>query len=128
MRLYLTKKLLHNEGNHQTKQKDCLLNERRYLQMTTWYGISKIYKEHLYIYIEILLSNLKKEWNLAICNNMHGSRGYYAKWNKSETSIIWFHLHVDTKKQKYKQQQIHRYRNVFLKWEKGGGGWAKEGE
>ena len=46
--------------------------------------ISKIYKEYLYIYIRILLSNLKKEWNLAICNNMDGSRGYYAKWNKSE--------------------------------------------
>ena len=25
-----------------------------------------------------------KKWNLAICNNMDGSRGYYAKWNKSE--------------------------------------------
>ena len=27
--------------------------------------------------------NVKKR-NLAICNNMDGSRGYYAKWNKSE--------------------------------------------
>ena len=25
----------------------------------------------------------KKEWNLAICNNMDGPRGYYGKWNKS---------------------------------------------
>ena len=40
---------------------------------------SKTHKEHLYIYIEILLNNLKKEWNLAICNNMDGSKGYYAK-------------------------------------------------
>ena len=24
----------------------------------------------------------KKEWNLAICNNMVGPRGLYAKWNK----------------------------------------------
>ena len=31
----------------------------------------------------ISLSN-KKEWNLAICNNIGGSRGYYAKWNKSD--------------------------------------------
>ena len=26
----------------------------------------------------------KKRWNLAICDNMDGSPGYYAKWNKSE--------------------------------------------
>ena len=26
----------------------------------------------------------KKEWNLAICNNMDEPWGYYAKWNKSE--------------------------------------------
>ena len=25
-----------------------------------------------------------KEWNLAICNNMDGPRGYYAKWNKPD--------------------------------------------
>ena len=29
-------------------------------------------------------SGTKKEWNLAICNNMDGPRGYYAKWNKSD--------------------------------------------
>ena len=28
-----------------------------------------------------LLSNEK--WNLSICNDMSGPRGYYAKWNKS---------------------------------------------
>ena len=26
----------------------------------------------------------KKEWNLAICDNMDGPRGYYPKWDKSE--------------------------------------------
>ena len=26
----------------------------------------------------------KEEWNLVICNNMDGSKGYYAKWNNSE--------------------------------------------
>ena len=46
-----------------------------------------IYK-HIYIhtyihtYSGILLSH-KKEWNLAICNIMDGSRGYDAKWNNS---------------------------------------------
>ena len=36
----------------------------------------------VYISNGILLSH-KKEWNLAICNNMDGARVYYAKWNKS---------------------------------------------
>ena len=40
--------------------------------------------EHTYIYNGILLSYLKKEQNLAICNNMDGPRGYYAKWDKSD--------------------------------------------
>ena len=25
----------------------------------------------------------QKEWNLAMCNDVDGTRGYYAKWNKS---------------------------------------------
>ena len=29
-------------------------------------------------------NTIKKECNLAICNNMDGPRGYYAKWNKSD--------------------------------------------
>ena len=36
-----------------------------------------------YIYNGILLSD-QKEWNLTICNNMDGTRVYYAKQNKSE--------------------------------------------
>ena len=35
------------------------------------------------IYNEILLSHLK-EWNNAICSNMSATRGYHAKWSKSE--------------------------------------------
>ena len=35
------------------------------------------------IYNRILLSH-KKEWNFAICSNMDGLGGYYAKWNKSD--------------------------------------------
>ena len=34
-----------------------------------------------YIYNGILHSH-KKEWNIAICNDMDGLGGYYAKWNK----------------------------------------------
>ena len=29
-------------------------------------------------------SAIKKEWNLATCNNMDGPQGHYAKWSKSE--------------------------------------------
>jgi len=38
----------------------------------------------------------KKQWHLAICDNMGGPTGYYSKWNKSDTkrqiymiSFIW---------------------------------------
>ena len=38
----------------------------------------------IYTHNVILLLNNTKEWNLAICNSMEGTGGYYAKWNKSE--------------------------------------------
>ena len=37
----------------------------------------------VYIYNGILLGH-KKEWNFAICSNMNGLGGQYAKWNKSD--------------------------------------------
>ena len=37
----------------------------------------------LYTHNEILPSH-KKEWHFAICNNMDGGGGYYAKWNKPD--------------------------------------------
>ena len=39
----------------------------------------------MYIYDGMVFS-LKKEWNPAICNNMNGPGGYYAKWN-SESEV-----------------------------------------
>ena len=39
-----------------------------------------------------------KEWNTAICSNMDEPVGYYTKWNKSKTNIIWHHLYVESKK------------------------------
>ena len=30
-----------------------------------------------------------KKWHLAICYNMVGLGGHYAKWNKSERQIIY---------------------------------------
>ena len=31
-----------------------------------------------------ILLNPKKEWNNAICSNMHGPWGYHTKWSQSE--------------------------------------------
>ena len=36
------------------------------------------------IYTMEYYSAIKKEWNFAICSNMDGLEGHYAKWNKSE--------------------------------------------
>ena len=35
--------------------------------------------------------------NLALCDNMNGSRGHYSKWNKWNRKIntTWSHLHVE---------------------------------
>ena len=41
----------------------------------------------VYIYNGILLGN-EKEQNLAICNNMDWTGGYYAKWNKSAGPVL----------------------------------------
>ena len=65
-----------------------------------------------------LLLSRKKEWNLAICDNMNGPRGYYAKWNKSDTErqILCDFIYMwNLKKQNkwtiiVKQTQSHRYR------------------
>ena len=38
---------------------------------------------YIHTHNRILLIH-KKEWNFAICNNMDGLGGYYAKWNKSD--------------------------------------------
>ena len=54
----------------------------------------------VYTYKGIFL-NYKKEWNIAICNDMDGAREYYAKGNKlvSERQIIAYDFtHVEFKK------------------------------
>ena len=67
------------------------------------------------VYNRILLSH-KKEWNLAICNDMDGPREFYAKWNESDrgkTNTVWFHLCVESVKQMntcHKQKESHWYR------------------
>ena len=47
-------------------------------------------KDVKYIYIYVI-----KKWNLAVCDNIDGSKGYYAKWNKSDkdkTKSVQSHL------------------------------------
>ena len=61
----------------------CSINDSQIMeaaQMSTDRGMDK---GVVYTHNGILLS-YKKEWNLAICNNMDGAREYNAKWNKSE--------------------------------------------
>ena len=40
----------------------------------------------------------KKELNITICNNIDGLGGWYARWNKRKTNIVWHHLYVKPKK------------------------------
>ena len=49
---------------------------------------------------------IKKKWNLAICNNMDGSREYNAKWNKSvrEKQIPYDFIHVWNLRNKTNEQ------------------------
>ena len=37
-----------------------------------------------YIYTMEYYSPIKKEWNIAICNNMNGPKDYHTKWSKSD--------------------------------------------
>ena len=46
---------------------------------------------HTHTHTHEYYSAIKKEWNLAIHNNVDGARLYYAKRNKRKTNTIWFH-------------------------------------
>ena len=64
----------------------------------------------IYIYNGILLSH-KKEWNNAICSNMHAPRDYHTKWSKSDRerqipydiTYVW-NLKYDTNKLIYETE------------------------
>ena len=57
-----------------------------------------------------LYSAIKKEWNLAICNNVDGAGKYNAKWSQSEKdkyhmiSLMWSLRNKRTKKKRDKQK------------------------
>ena len=60
-------------------------------------------KKMCYIYTMEYNSAIKKEWNLVICKNIDGPRGYNAKWSKSDKDK---HLYVKPKKQMNKHNKI----------------------
>ena len=52
----------------------------------------------VYIHNAVLLSH-KKEWNIAICNNITGPIRYHTKLSKTEKDkIIWYHFYMESKK------------------------------
>ena len=67
-----------------------------------------------------ILLNHKKEWNFAICSNMDGPGGHYAKWNKSdrEKQILYdTTLYVESKIYNKvvnlsKKKQTYRYKRT----------------
>ena len=65
-------------------------------------------KENVYIYHIIMeyYSDVKKEGNPTICNNMDVPRGHLAKWNKTERErqilcSITYNLNLKTGKKKH---------------------------
>ena len=89
------------------------------LSIERW--IKKIWCTYIHLYNRILPSC--KNWNLAICKNMDGSRGYYTKENKSdrERQILHDLTYVWNLKNKTKQKQTHRYREQTGGCPRGGG-------
>ena len=59
------------------------------------------------IYNGILLSH-KKEWALAVCDNVDGPRAYYAKWKLLEKDK--YHMIPLMTNEQIKQQQSHKCR------------------
>ena len=66
--------------------KRCLGNVPSSQQEPRLYSASKIYCRLacLYNMYNGVLPSHKKEWKLAICNNIDGFKGQYAKWNEKD--------------------------------------------
>ena len=67
-----------------------------------------VYTHMMEYYLAIKKNEIfKKEWNLAICNIMNGSRWYNTKWNKSarERQIPYDFTCVEFKKQRKRINQ-----------------------
>lgn len=70
----------------------------------------------LYIHTQNgILLNYKKEWNLAISDNIDRPRGYYAKWNKPDKDIYYMKQNKWTK-----QNKTYRSRGQIVGCQRGG--------
>ena len=77
---------------------------------------------YVFVYVSVCVTHIHrtviqplKSQNLAICDNIDETRGYYAKWNKARegmTNTVWSHLYVKCKikTNKTKRKWTHRYR------------------
>ena len=59
-----------------------------YVSINRWMDREDVKCVYMSVYNGILLSH-KKEWNIAICNNMDRPRMYHIEWSKPKTNIIW---------------------------------------
>ena len=83
-----------------------------------------------HIYNGILLSH-KKETNWVICSEVDGPRGYYSKWNKSDSKkqipyVFTYMWNLKSKKQMNQHNKhSHRYREQTGSCHRRGS-WMKE--
>ena len=96
------------------KKTKALIWKDMYLPMftTTLFTITKIGKQlnctlmdewiriiHTHIHTLEYYSVVEKEWNLAICNNRNGPKGYLLiATSQRNTNTVWFYLYVGSKK------------------------------
>ena len=93
------------------------------------FTIAKIWKQHKcplvdewirktwYIHIEWNITCHEKEWNLAISDNMNGTRECHAKWNKSDTErqIMYYFTYMWNKKEQMKNITKYKYNYRYRK-------------
>ena len=75
----------------------------------------------IYIHNGMQISH-KKEWNLAICDNMGGPRGCYAKWNNSEKEILHGFTYMWNLKNKWTNKTDAENKQVIARGE---GNWKR---
>ena len=59
----------------------------------------------------------------AICNNIHEAEWHFAKWNKTKTNTVWYHLYLESEEKK----KVQTHRNIEW-WLPGSCEWLKEGK
>lgn len=72
-------------------------------------------KDVIYVYTQTHtqweITHLIRKGNLVICNNMDGSRVYYAQWNKSDRKTLHDLICMwNLNQTKQKEKQTNRYR------------------